>query len=40
MWAGWWNCRSLGGDSLEYFFVDRGSTRYALAASDTVPAAR
>lgn len=36
-WAGWWNCRAFCGDSVEYFFFDRGSTRYAVAAPDVLP---
>lgn len=40
VWVGWWNCRTFTGDpaSAEYFFVERGSTRYAIPASDLVPA--
>lgn len=39
VWAGWWNCRSFTGDptSAEYFFVERGGTRYAIRATDLVP---
>jgi hypothetical protein len=36
-WAGWWNCRAFSGDSIEYFFFNRGSTRFAVAASDVLP---
>ena len=40
VWVGWWNCRTFTGDpaSAEYFFVERGSTRYAILARDVVPA--
>ena len=40
VWVGWWNCRTFTGDpaSAEYFFVERGSTRYAIPARDLVPA--
>ena len=36
VWVGWWNCRTFTGDpaSAEYFFVERGSTRYAIPARD------
>jgi L-alanine-DL-glutamate epimerase-like enolase superfamily enzyme len=40
VWVGWWNCRTFTGDpaSAEYFFVERGSTRYAVPACDLVQA--
>lgn len=40
VWVGWWNCRTFTGDpaSPEYFFLERGSTRYAIPARDLVPA--
>ena len=40
VWVGWWNCRTFTGDpaSAEYFFVQRGGTRYAIPAKDLVPA--
>lgn len=40
VWVGWWNCRTFTGDptSAEYFFLERGSTRYAIPARDLVPA--
>lgn len=40
VWVGWWNCRTFIGDpaSAEFFFIERGSTRYAITARDLVPA--
>ena len=40
VWVGWWNCRTFPGDpaAIEYFFVERGSTRYAIPAADLVAA--
>jgi hypothetical protein len=37
LWAGWWNCRAFSGDAVEYFFFERGSTRFAVAVADVLP---